>query len=194
MTREPIELVEEEIEPIMRSLFFIGATWMRTPLNAILPYIPHWRPQLPSKKCGRNGVDAIWPNIALERVHASIIPCCYPDTGQNTEFLSPKREGRGAVRQPVVTSISRPRSDVTSQIKNGNPGNVRGVFLPCRLETRTKNSRTPDGEPGQKGSATTDVHSPIPVRDGFVPRSAWLIVAFPIRQNAASTTHAVKSS
>ena len=43
MTRDPIELVED-IEPIMRSLFFIGATWVRTPLNAIPPYIPHSSP------------------------------------------------------------------------------------------------------------------------------------------------------
>ena len=54
MTRELvlIELEEEDIDPIIRSLFFIGEAWTRVLLNAPLPYIPRWRPQLPSKKYG----------------------------------------------------------------------------------------------------------------------------------------------
>lgn len=82
---------------IMRNLFLIGGGWVRTLSSALPPYIRHRRPQLPSKQCGCNGVDAIWPNTELRRVHASITPCCYLSMRPTTVFPYAKREGRRTV-------------------------------------------------------------------------------------------------
>jgi len=78
------------------------------------------------------------------------------------------KEERGTVREVVTTNINPTRFHVLRKVKVEIRATHEGSFIvsfgDSNKELLRAHIEVRDGEPGRKGSATADVHSPIPLR------------------------------